>query len=110
MYDRYNLPLFIAENGIGAHDTLTRRVRSHDPYRIGYLKAHIQQMAEAIADGVELLGYTMWGILDIVSCGTIEMNKRYGVIYVDRTSGAAAPTPLPQGQLLLVPKVYCHQW
>ena len=84
MYDRYNLPLFIAENGIGAHDTLTPEGQVHDPYRIGYLKAHIQQMAEAIADGVELLGYTMWGILDIVSCGTIEMNKRYGVIYVDR--------------------------
>ena len=70
MYDRYNLPLFIAENGIGAHDTLTPEGQVHDPYRIGYLKAHIQQMAEAIADGVELLGYTMWGILDIVSCGT----------------------------------------
>lgn len=84
MYDRYNLPLFIAENGIGAHDTVTVDSKIHDPYRIAYLKAHVEQMAEAIADGVDLLGYTMWGILDIVSCGTIEMSKRYGVIYVDR--------------------------
>lgn len=84
MYDRYQLPLFIAENGIGAHDVLTEDGRVHDDYRIAYLREHIRQMGEALADGVELLGYTMWGILDIVSCGTIEMSKRYGVIYVDR--------------------------
>ena len=84
MYDRYQLPIFIAENGIGAKDILTEDKKIHDEYRIEYLKEHIKQMSEAIHDGVELLGYTMWGIIDIVSCGTLEMSKRYGVIYVDR--------------------------
>lgn len=84
MYDRYNLPMFIAENGIGAFDTVEENGEIHDEYRIEYLKQHVEQMSEAIHDGVELLGYTMWGIIDIVSCGTIEMNKRYGVIYVDQ--------------------------
>ena len=56
----------------------------HDPYRIDYLKAHVQQMKEAITDGVDLIGYTMWGFIDLVSCGSMEMSKRYGVIYVDR--------------------------
>ena len=84
MYDRYQLPLFIAENGIGANDQPDADGAIHDSYRINYLRAHIEQMGEAIEDGVNLLGYTMWGIIDIISCGTIEMNKRYGVIYVDR--------------------------
>ena len=84
MYDRYQLPLFIAENGIGANDVVDEDGGIHDPYRIDYLREHIAQMGKAIEDGVDLLGYTMWGIIDIVSCGTIEMNKRYGVIYVDR--------------------------
>jgi len=84
MYDRYQLPLFIAENGIGAFDRLEEDKSIHDDYRIDYLREHIKQMAEAVEDGVDLLGYTMWGIIDIVSCGTIEMSKRYGVIYVDR--------------------------
>lgn len=84
MYDRYQLPIFIAENGIGAYDNLEEDGSVHDPYRIDYLREHVKQMKEAIADGVELIGYTMWGIIDIVSCGTIEMSKRYGVIYVDR--------------------------
>lgn len=83
MYDRYQLPIFIAENGLGAYDTLEDG-EIHDSYRIDYLKQHIEQMGEAIKDGVDLIGYTMWGIIDIVSCGTIEMSKRYGVIYVDR--------------------------
>ena len=82
--DRYQLPIFIAENGIGAKDILTEDKKIHDEYRIEYLKEHIKQMSEAIHDGVVLLGYTMWGIIDIVSCGTLEMSKRYGVIYVDR--------------------------
>lgn len=82
-YDRYRIPLFIAENGIGATDILESDHRIHDPYRIEYLRQHVLQMKEAVIDGVELLGYTMWGIIDIVSCGTIEMSKRYGVIYVD---------------------------
>lgn len=84
MYDRYQKPLFIAENGLGAADKVAPDGMIHDDYRIQYLREHIRQMDEAIADGVALLGYTMWGIIDIVSCGTIEMNKRYGVIYVDR--------------------------
>lgn len=84
MYDRYQLPLFIAENGLGAHDHLEEDGTIHDDYRIDYLREHVKQMEEAMADGVDLLGYTMWGIIDIVSCGTIEMNKRYGVIYVDQ--------------------------
>lgn len=82
MYDRYQLPIFIAENGLGAYDKVENN-EIHDDYRIDYLSQHIDQMREAIEDGVELLGYTMWGIIDIVSCGTIEMSKRYGVIYVE---------------------------
>lgn len=87
VYDRYQLPVFIAENGLGAIDTLevgddgTRVV--HDPYRIDYLRGHIQQMREAILDGVDLIGYTIWGFIDLVSCGSMEMKKRYGLIYVD---------------------------
>lgn len=56
----------------------------HDPYRIDYIKAHVEQMKEAVKDGVELIGYTMWGFIDLVSCGSMEMSKRYGVIYVDQ--------------------------
>lgn len=82
-YDRYNIPLFIAENGIGAIDKLTEKNEIHDPYRIEYIESHLEQIKEAIVDGVNVIGYTMWGIIDIISCGTIEMSKRYGVIYVD---------------------------
>lgn len=84
MYDRYQLPLFIAENGIGAIDKVEEDGTIKDNYRIEYLSKHVEQMKQAIIDGVDLLGYTMWGIIDIISCGTIEMSKRYGVIYVDR--------------------------
>lgn len=84
VYDRYQLPIFIAENGLGAMDVLQMDKRIHDPYRIDYLKAHVKQMKEAIMDGVNLIGYTMWGFIDLVSCGSMEMSKRYGVIYVDR--------------------------
>lgn len=82
MYDRYQLPIFVAENGLGASDQIEEG-RIHDDYRIEYLSEHIKQMSEAVQDGVDLIGYTMWGIFDIISCGTIEMCKRYGVIYVD---------------------------
>lgn len=82
-WDRYNIPLFIAENGLGARDILTEDNEVHDPYRISYLHTHLEQVKEAIADGVNVIGYTMWGIIDIISCGTMEMTKRYGVIYVD---------------------------
>lgn len=83
VYDRYQKPVFIAENGLGAVDTLEEDGKVHDPYRIDYLRSHIEAMKEAIRDGVDLFGYTMWGIIDLVSCGSIEMSKRYGVIYVD---------------------------
>lgn len=84
MYDRYQLPIFISENGLGAYDTLEHNNTIKDTYRIDYLNNHFKQIREAIHDGVKIIGYTMWGIIDIVSCGTIEMSKRYGVIYVDR--------------------------
>lgn len=84
MYDRYQLPIFIAENGLGAYDRTDSNDEIHDDYRIAYLREHIAQLKEAVKDGVDVLGYTMWGIIDIISCGTIEMDKRYGVIYVDR--------------------------
>ena len=83
MYDRYGLPLFVAENGLGAHDEVDSDGKIHDRYRIEYLAKHIAQLKEAIGDGVDLFGYTAWGIIDIVSCGSMEMEKRYGVIYVD---------------------------
>lgn len=87
-YDRYQKPLFIVENGLGAKDTLVHdedgHLTVHDDYRIDYLRDHLQQAWEAIQDGVELLGYTSWGPIDIVSNGVSEMAKRYGFIYVDR--------------------------
>lgn len=86
-YDRYQLPLFIVENGLGAKDILVDGVNGptvEDDYRIDYLKQHLQQVGEAIEDGVELLGYTTWGCIDLVSASTAEMSKRYGFIYVDR--------------------------
>lgn len=85
LYDRYQKPLFIVENGLGAVDTPDEKGYVADDYRIDYLAAHIQAMADAITeDGVELLGYTTWGCIDLVSAGTGEMKKRYGFIYVDR--------------------------
>lgn len=87
IYDRYHLPVIIAENGLGAYDTLTEDGQVHDAYRISYLREHFNQMKEAIIDGVDLIAYTMWGIIDIVSCGPLTMDKRYGVIYVDLDNG-----------------------
>lgn len=87
LYDRYQLPLFIVENGLGAKDVLiegTDGPTVDDDYRIDYLKKHLQQVGEAIEDGVELLGYTTWGCIDLVSASTAQMSKRYGFIYVDR--------------------------
>ena len=83
LYDRYQVPLFIVENGLGALDTVEEDGSIHDSYRIDYLKAHIEQMYEAIEDGVELMGYTPWGCTDLVSASTSEMSKRYGFVYVD---------------------------
>ncbi|WP_407370423.1 6-phospho-beta-glucosidase [Carnobacterium sp.] len=84
-WDRYQIPLFIVENGFGAIDTVEEDGSIHDEARISYLREHIKQMGIAIdRDGVELMGYTPWGIIDIVSFTTGEMKKRYGMIYVDR--------------------------
>ncbi|EGL48012.1 glycosyl hydrolase, family 1 [Streptococcus anginosus SK52 = DSM 20563] len=83
LYDRYQVPLFIVENRLGALDKVEADGSIHDSYRIDYLKAHIEQMYEAIEDGVELMGYTPWGRIDLVSASTSEMSKRYGFIYVD---------------------------
>lgn len=84
LYDRYELPLFVCENGLGAKDELTEDGKVHDEYRIDYLRKHVVQMKEAIKDGVNLVGYTTWGCIDLVSCGTSQMSKRYGFIYVDQ--------------------------
>jgi 6-phospho-beta-glucosidase len=84
-YDRYQIPLFIVENGFGAVDTVEEDGSIHDPERIQYLKSHIEALEKAVNyDGVDLMGYTPWGIIDIVSFTTGEMKKRYGMIYVDR--------------------------
>lgn len=83
LYDRYQKPLFIAENGLGADDQLEEDGSVHDPYRVAYLREHFKAIAEAIHDGSDVRGYTMWGVIDLVSCGTIEMRKRYGFVYVD---------------------------
>ena len=84
LYDRYQKPLMIVENGLGAEDKLEADGTVHDPYRIDYLRSHIQAMIGAVEDGVELMGYTMWGCTDLVSASTGEMHKRYGFVYVDR--------------------------
>ena len=84
VYDRYQKPVFILENSSGFYDTLNEDGTVNDPYRIDFLSKHIEQMGLAIADGVEVLGYTMWGPIDMISSGTSEMSKRYGFIYVDQ--------------------------
>uniref|UniRef100_UPI003F68BEA2 6-phospho-beta-glucosidase n=1 Tax=Streptococcus pluranimalium TaxID=82348 RepID=UPI003F68BEA2 len=85
IWDRYQKPMFIVENGLGAVDTPDENGYVEDDYRIDYLRSHIETMNQAInEDGVELLGYTTWGPIDLVSAGTGEMKKRYGFIYVDR--------------------------
>lgn len=88
LYDRYQLPLFVVENGVGAKDILVEDNNGNktviDDYRIQYLKDHLIQVGEAIEDGVKVMGYTVWGCIDIVSASTAELRKRYGFIYVDR--------------------------
>ncbi|MGR5323660.1 6-phospho-beta-glucosidase [Vibrio sp. DNB22_17_1] len=85
LYERYEVPLFIVENGFGAVDTIEADGSINDDYRIDYLKAHINEMSKAVAiDGVDLMGYTPWGCIDLVSFTTGEMKKRYGFIYVDK--------------------------
>lgn len=82
-YERYKKPLFIVENGLGAKDALEENHSVHDEYRISYLRDHIEQMHLAVDDGVEVMGYTAWGCIDLVSQSKGEMSKRYGFIYVD---------------------------
>ena len=85
IYDRYEKPMFIVENGLGAVDTVEPDGSIHDSYRIDYLRAHIEEMEKAInEDGLPLMGYTTWGPIDLVSASTGEMKKRYGFIYVDK--------------------------
>lgn len=85
MYDRYQKPLFIVENGLGAIDIPDENGYVADDYRIDYLKKHVQALKDAVEiDGVELLGYTTWGCIDLVAASTGQMSKRYGFIYVDR--------------------------
>ena len=83
LYDRYQVPLYIVENGLGANDNPDENFYVEDDYRIEYLRKHIEAMKEAIKDGVEIMGYTPWGCIDLVSASTSEMSKRYGFIYVD---------------------------
>ncbi|WP_317919832.1 family 1 glycosylhydrolase, partial [Tetragenococcus halophilus] len=82
-YDRYQVPMMIVENGMGAMDTISSDGKIHDDYRIDYFRAHFKQMKEAIDEGVDLIGYTSWAPIDLVSAGTSQMSKRYGFIYVD---------------------------
>lgn len=85
IYDRYQKPIFIVENGLGAYDKVDDKGYVEDDYRIDYLREHIKNMKDAVEiDGVDLIGYTTWGPIDLVSAGTGEMSKRYGFIYVDR--------------------------
>ena len=84
LYERYHLPLFIVENGLGAVDSIEEDGQIHDDYRIDYFREHIQAARDAVVlDGVDLMGYLPWGCIDLVSAGTGEMKKRYGFIYVD---------------------------
>lgn len=83
IYDRYHLPIFISENGLGAVDHIEEDGTIQDDYRIDYMRKHIEQLKEAIADGVDVFGYAWWGPIDLVSSGTSEMTKRYGMIHVD---------------------------
>lgn len=82
LYDRYQKPLFVVENGMGTFDKLEAG-KVHDPYRIAYFKGHLSEMKKAVEAGVDLLGYTSWAPIDLVSASTSQMSKRYGFIYVD---------------------------
>ena len=90
LYSRYHKPLFIAENGLGANDTLVPDGHGsftvEDDYRIRYMNDHLVQVSEALHDGVDVMGYTSWGCIDLISCSTAEIKKRYGMIYVDLNS------------------------
>lgn len=84
IYQRYQIPLMVVESGLGAQDVREADGSVHDPYRIAYLREHVREMREAVAWGVDLIGYTWWGPIDVVSMSTGEMHKRYGFVYVDK--------------------------
>lgn len=84
LYGRYQKPLMIVENGLGAYDKVEEDGSIQDDYRIDYLREHIAEMKEAVKDGVDVIGYTSWGCIDLVSASTGEYSKRYGFIYVDK--------------------------
>ena len=84
IYERYRIPIMVVENGLGARDEKAEDGQIHDSYRIDYLRRHIEAMYEATEDGVDLMGYTPWGCIDLVSASTGEMAKRYGFIYVNK--------------------------
>ncbi|MBR0257117.1 MAG: 6-phospho-beta-glucosidase, partial [Synergistaceae bacterium] len=85
LYDRYNKPLFVVENGLGAADTVEPDGKIHDAYRIEYLRSHLLALRDAITeDGIPVMGFTAWGCIDLVSASSGEMRKRYGLIYVDK--------------------------
>ena len=90
LYDRYQLPVMVVENGLGAQDTVEPDGSIHDPYRIDYLRAHIAEMKKAVElDGVPVMGYTAWGPIDLIALSTGQMSKRYGFIYVDMDENGA---------------------
>jgi 6-phospho-beta-glucosidase len=84
LYDRYRKPLFVVENGLGMRDEPAPDGAVHDSYRIDYFRTHFEQMRQAVEEGVELMGYTSWAPIDLISAGTNQMSKRYGFIYVDQ--------------------------
>ncbi len=84
LYDRYGKPLFIVENGLGMRDEVTEDGKVHDEYRIAYFRSHFQEMIPAVDEGVELLGYTSWAPIDLISASGSQMSKRYGFVYVDQ--------------------------
>lgn len=103
VYDRYQVPLMIVENGLGAVDEVEADGSIHDSYRIDYLREHIKQMEIAIEDGVDLMGYTMWGCIDLVSAST-RRDEEALRLYLRRQGQRRQrhARPQPQGQLLLV--------
>lgn len=84
LYDRYHLPLFVAENGFSDYERPDAAGKIHDPQRIEFLEAHLEQLKQALLDGVDVFGYAWWGPIDVISSSTSEMEKRYGFIYVDQ--------------------------
>ena len=83
-YDRYRKPLFVVENGLGMRDSVEQDGSIHDPYRVDYFRSHFREMEKAIDAGVELMGYTSWAPIDLISASNNQMSKRYGFIYVDQ--------------------------